>query len=133
MHRHPAPEPDGPPCAVPGPSRRTLLQGAVVAGAGLALTACGGGESVSRPVPASLQLSPLFPVKSPHVVAGAPARFLKWRHPRDIAERLQALAWWDWSHEEIRSALPDFRALSAEAFLEKYEQAPVMQPLHSVG
>ncbi len=28
------------------------------------------------------------------VVAGAPARLLKWRHPRGVAERLQALAWW---------------------------------------
>lgn len=67
------------------------------------------------------------------VVAGAPARFIKWRHPRDIADRLQALAWWDWSHEEIRAALPDFRSLSAEAFLERYEHVSVIQPLHSVG
>jgi hypothetical protein len=75
MHRHPAPDPDGDARAVTGPSRRTLLQGAAVAaGAGLALTACGGGESESRPVPAALQLSPLFPVKSPHVVAGTPTR-----------------------------------------------------------
>jgi len=65
------------------------------------------------------------------VVAGAPARFLKWRHPREVAERLQAVAWWDWTHEKLRTALPDFRALSAEAFLEKYER--VIQPLHSVG
>jgi len=67
------------------------------------------------------------------VVAGAPARFIKWRHPRDVADRLQALAWWDWPHEEIRVALPDFRSLSAEAFLERYERMPVIQPLHSVG
>jgi hypothetical protein len=67
------------------------------------------------------------------VVAGAPARLIKWRHPRPIAERLQALAWWNWSHDEIRMALPDFRALSAEAFLEKYDRAPVMQPLQSLG
>jgi hypothetical protein len=46
---------------------------------------------------------------------------------------LQALAWWNWSHDEIRMALPDFRALSAEAFLEKYDRAPVMQPLQSLG
>lgn len=67
------------------------------------------------------------------VVAGAPARLIKWRHPRNIADRLQALAWWDWTHEEIRAALPDFRALSADAFLEKYEAVAVMQPLHSTG
>ena len=33
---------------------------------------------------------------------------------------MDALAWWDWSHERLRVALPDFRALPAEAFLEKY-------------
>ena len=75
MHRHPAPVPADEPRAVAGPSRRTLLQGAAfAAGAGLVLTACGGGSSVSRPVPATRQLSPLFPVKSPHVVAGTPVR-----------------------------------------------------------
>ena len=31
-----------------------------------------------------------------------------------------ALAWWDWEHERLRAALPDFRALSVEAFLEKH-------------
>ncbi len=67
------------------------------------------------------------------VMAGAPARFIKWRHPRDIADRLQVLAWWDWSHEDLRAALPNFRSLSAEAFLERYERAAVIQPLHSAG
>jgi phosphonate metabolism protein (transferase hexapeptide repeat family) len=68
------------------------------------------------------------------VVAGAPARLVKWRHPPNIADRLEALAWWDWTHEQLREALPDFRALSAEAFLERYERTGfVMQPLHSVG
>lgn len=68
------------------------------------------------------------------VVAGAPARLVKWRHPRAVAERFETLAWWDWTHEQLRIALPDFRALSAEAFLEKHERAfPVMQPLQSAG
>jgi len=75
MHRHPAPDPADATRAAAGPSRRSLLQGAAAAaGAGLVLAACGGGESESRPVPAALQLSPLFPVKSPHVVAGIPTR-----------------------------------------------------------
>lgn len=68
------------------------------------------------------------------VVAGAPARLVKWRHPRNVVGRLEALGWWDWTHEQLRLALPDFRALSAEAFLEKYEgAAAVMQPLQSAG
>lgn len=54
------------------------------------------------------------------IVAGVPARPLRERQPPEIAERLIALAWWDWSHERLRAALPDFRALPAEAFLEKH-------------
>ena len=55
------------------------------------------------------------------IVAGTPAKVLRLRQPPEIAERLIALAWWDWSHKDIRQALPDFRTFSAEAFLEKYE------------
>ena len=55
------------------------------------------------------------------IVAGTPAKVLRLRQPTEIAERLIALSWWDWSHEDIRQALPDFRSLTAKAFLEKYE------------
>ncbi len=54
------------------------------------------------------------------IVAGVPAVPLRARFAPDIAERLMALAWWDWDHARLRSALVDFRALSAEAFLERY-------------
>ena len=56
------------------------------------------------------------------IVAGIPAKPMRERQPKDIAERLMALAWWDWSHDKIRASLDDFRELSAEAFLEKYEE-----------
>lgn len=54
------------------------------------------------------------------IVAGIPAKPLRLRQPREIADRLIALAWWDWPHEALRLALADFRALEAEAFLERY-------------
>lgn len=54
------------------------------------------------------------------IVAGVPARVVKRRFPEAIADRLQALAWWDWSHERLHAALPQFRALSVEAFLEAH-------------
>jgi len=57
------------------------------------------------------------------IVAGCPAKPLRERQPPAIAERLIALAWWDWDHARLRHALEDFRALGAEAFLEKYESA----------
>jgi phosphonate metabolism protein (transferase hexapeptide repeat family) len=71
------------------------------------------------------------------IVGGTPAKIIKWRHPSATAQRLQEMAWWDWDHETLRKALPDFRALSAEAFLEKYQSTKhpqaVIQPLQSVG
>lgn len=54
------------------------------------------------------------------IVAGTPARLLRPRQPAEIAERLIALAWWDWDHARLRATLKDFRALKAEEFLEKY-------------
>ena len=54
------------------------------------------------------------------IVAGLPATPLRPRFGKGVTDRLLALAWWDWSHAELRRALPDFRALPAEAFLEKY-------------
>jgi phosphonate metabolism protein (transferase hexapeptide repeat family) len=55
------------------------------------------------------------------IVVGNPGRVVRRRFPEAIAERLQALAWWDWDHARLRRALPDFRALSIDAFLERYE------------
>jgi phosphonate metabolism protein (transferase hexapeptide repeat family) len=54
------------------------------------------------------------------IVAGVPAVKMRDRQPPAIAERLIALAWWDWSHERLRETLDDFRSLNAEAFLEKH-------------
>ena len=55
------------------------------------------------------------------IVAGVPARPIRDRQPRDIARRLVALAWWDWTHARLRAALEDFRNLDAAAFLDKHE------------
>lgn len=54
------------------------------------------------------------------IVAGCPAVPLRSRFSADVIDRLLALAWWDWDHDRLRSALPEFRALKAEAFLERY-------------
>ena len=59
-------------------------------------------------------------VASYTIVGGVPARPIRARFPQAIAERFSALAWWDWDHDRLRAALDDFRALSAEAFLEKH-------------
>ena len=56
------------------------------------------------------------------IVAGVPATPLRPRYPQVLADRMTALAWWDWDHARIQSALPDFRTLAAADFLAKYEQ-----------
>jgi phosphonate metabolism protein (transferase hexapeptide repeat family) len=55
------------------------------------------------------------------IVAGTPARLLRPRFAPGTADRLMALAWWDWPHDRLRGALEDFRSLPAEAFLEKHQ------------
>jgi phosphonate metabolism protein (transferase hexapeptide repeat family) len=54
------------------------------------------------------------------IVVGNPARVLRPRFEAAIADRLQALAWWDWPHDRLHHALEDFRHLSVEAFLTKH-------------
>lgn len=54
------------------------------------------------------------------IVVGVPARVLRFRADAQTLERLQQIAWWDWSHDRIDAALADFRVLSASEFVEKY-------------
>jgi phosphonate metabolism protein (transferase hexapeptide repeat family) len=54
------------------------------------------------------------------IVGGNTAHLIRRRYPEPVAEAMMDLAWWDWDNATLRAALPDFRALKAEAFLEKY-------------
>lgn len=54
------------------------------------------------------------------IVGGVPAKLIRERFPRPVAERMQALAWWDWDHDRLFGALDDFRHLEAEEFVQKY-------------
>jgi phosphonate metabolism protein (transferase hexapeptide repeat family) len=55
------------------------------------------------------------------IVAGIPARFVRWRFQPEMASRLIALAWWDWDHDRLAAAIEDMQGLTVEAFLERYE------------
>lgn len=54
------------------------------------------------------------------VVVGVPARVLRLRFDTETIAALKRLAWWNWTHDQLRTALPDFRALDATAFCRKY-------------
>ena len=55
------------------------------------------------------------------IVAGVPAKFMRWRIEPKISERIISLGWWDWNHDRLAEVIEDMRLLSADAFLEKYE------------
>ncbi|NKX44790.1 DapH/DapD/GlmU-related protein [Roseicyclus persicicus] len=54
------------------------------------------------------------------VVAGAPARPIRRRFTEAQEAALMDIAWWDWDHDRFGAAIPDFRALPIDAFIEKY-------------
>ncbi len=58
------------------------------------------------------------------IVGGVPARLIRERFARGLAERFERLAWWDWSHDALFAALADFRTLDAEAFVARYANRP---------
>ncbi len=54
------------------------------------------------------------------IVAGNPARPIRRRFTQSVEDRLMQLQWWNWSHDKLGAALPDFQSLSVEAFIEKH-------------
>jgi hypothetical protein len=54
------------------------------------------------------------------IVAGVPARHLRWRFEETIRNRLLLLEWWNWDHARLGQAVSDMQSLAPEAFIEKY-------------
>jgi len=55
------------------------------------------------------------------IVAGNPARHLRFRFDDVTIKSLQSIAWWDWSISRIEDALPLFLSSDIEGFISKYE------------
>ena len=52
------------------------------------------------------------------IVGGVPAKLIRHRFPDDVAERLLAIAWWDWDRETLQARFQDF--LDMPTFIQKY-------------
>ena len=54
------------------------------------------------------------------IVAGVPARHIKWRFAKAIREKISALAWWNWPHDKLAQAVDDMRLLKPKEFVAKW-------------
>ena len=59
-------------------------------------------------------------VEAFQIVAGVPAKPIRFRFDEPVRERILASAWWDWPVERIAEAIPDMQVLGIEAFLDKW-------------
>jgi serine acetyltransferase len=55
------------------------------------------------------------------VVAGIPAKPIRRRFDQETIDAMMRIEWWNWSHEELKARLDDFRRLSGEEFAGKYD------------
>jgi phosphonate metabolism protein (transferase hexapeptide repeat family) len=57
------------------------------------------------------------------IVIGTPGKTLRYRFAPEICEKLNRIAWWDWTDAQLAAGLQDFRHMPIAAFCEKYLDA----------
>lgn len=57
------------------------------------------------------------------IVAGNPARFLRFRFAQAQIDALEKIAWWNWPFENIQAALPLLLSGRVDAFIAKHSHA----------
>ena len=56
------------------------------------------------------------------IVAGNPAKFIRFRFSKDIIDKLLKIKWWDWSLDKIYTFLPLIYSSNVERFIEMSEK-----------
>lgn len=56
------------------------------------------------------------------IVAGNPARVIRRRFTPEVAEAMERIRWWDWSHDQLRERMADFEG-SINAFIAAYDRS----------
>ncbi|QOG13274.1 acetyltransferase [Arcobacter sp. FWKO B] len=54
------------------------------------------------------------------IAVGNPAKVIRYRFDESTIQSLQKIAWWDWSYEQIKIAIDDFK--NVDEFIEKYKR-----------
>jgi acetyltransferase-like isoleucine patch superfamily enzyme len=54
------------------------------------------------------------------VVAGNPARHIRYRFDANTISSLESISWWNWSTDKIEAALPLLLSSNSKEFIEKY-------------
>lgn len=54
------------------------------------------------------------------IVVGNTSRVVRYRFNKEIIDKLQKIAWWDWPIEKIKKSFPLMLTSNIEAFIEKY-------------
>lgn len=78
------------------PSVKNIADGAVIAA----------GSIVTKDVPAY------------GIVAGVPAKLIKYRFNKDVIDRLLKIKWWNWSDELVKERINEFKDI--DKFINKY-------------
>lgn len=55
------------------------------------------------------------------VLGGSPAKIIRFKHDKEIINKLNRIAWWDWEELKIKHRIEDFY-LNLEDFIHKYEE-----------
>ncbi|WP_124059467.1 chloramphenicol acetyltransferase [Vaginisenegalia massiliensis] len=66
------------------------------------------------------------------IVAGVPAKIIKYRYSAEEIKGLEATQWWTWPLETIRQRLVDFQGSTAD-FIQKYAPSSALEQAQSQG